>query len=140
MMKRFASTIVRAATATTKRPAQGKALVAHLLAHQQTTSINKFAVRNSSTSTSTTSNNNGATKKNPKVLITGCLGQIGTELVTVLRQKYGHNNVIASDVTKPATDELREMIAPFRYADVTNYDHLAQIVVEEQVLYYSIST
>ena len=35
-----------------------------------------------------------------RVLVTGALGQIGTELVEVLRQKHGHGSVIATDIRK----------------------------------------
>ena len=34
-----------------------------------------------------------------KILITGSLGQIGTELTMFLREQYGNDNVIASDLT-----------------------------------------
>jgi nucleoside-diphosphate-sugar epimerase len=37
----------------------------------------------------------------PKILIIGACGQIGTELTKKLREEYGTNNVIASDVRKP---------------------------------------
>ncbi|MEA1959781.1 MAG: L-threonine 3-dehydrogenase [Bacillota bacterium] len=35
-----------------------------------------------------------------RILVTGALGQIGTELVTKLRKTYGNENVIASDLSK----------------------------------------
>lgn len=38
---------------------------------------------------------------NPRVLLTGSLGQIGSELVESCRKKFGKNNVIASDIKLP---------------------------------------
>jgi len=37
-------------------------------------------------------------KQNPKILILGALGQIGTELTIALREKYGVNQVFTSDI------------------------------------------
>jgi nucleoside-diphosphate-sugar epimerase len=37
---------------------------------------------------------------NPKILIIGACGQIGTELTKKLRSMYGVDNVIASDIRK----------------------------------------
>jgi nucleoside-diphosphate-sugar epimerase len=39
-----------------------------------------------------------------RILITGALGQIGSELITFLRKRYGKENVIASDI-KPIPEE-----------------------------------
>ncbi len=38
------------------------------------------------------------------ILVTGSLGQIGTELVTLISQKYGKSRIIASDVRVPEHD------------------------------------
>lgn len=43
-----------------------------------------------------------------KILITGCLGQIGSELTMRLRKDYGVDNVIATDIRHvdgPVCDE-----------------------------------
>ena len=41
-----------------------------------------------------------------RILVTGSLGQIGSELVVYLRDKYGANNVVASDVVKKMFQKL----------------------------------
>jgi hypothetical protein len=40
----------------------------------------------------------------PRILVTGSVGQIGTELVQALRERYGVQNVIASDIKAPPRD------------------------------------
>ena len=47
-----------------------------------------------------------------KILITGSLGQIGTELTMFLREQYGNDNVIASDLTNNYNDNYAD-----KYAD-----------------------
>ena len=60
-----------------------------------------------------------------------CSGQIGSELVPALREKYGVDNVIASDVTNPARRGHTHLAhSPFVYLDVMNYDNMAAVVLE----------
>jgi len=65
----------------------------------------------------------------PRILITGATGQIGTELVPCLRKKYGVENVIASDLRCNS----HQNDGPFVYTDVTNFDQLAKVVVENRI-------
>jgi len=52
--------------------------------------------------------------------------------VSVLRKKYGAENVIATDIKKPTKASfLRD--GPFLYANVTDYASLAQVVVEHKI-------
>ncbi|MBM7600750.1 nucleoside-diphosphate-sugar epimerase [Virgibacillus halotolerans] len=65
-----------------------------------------------------------------KILVTGALGQIGSELVEKLRDIYGDTNVIGTDIRKRAgqSDEL-----PFETVDVTDADRLYSVAKEHQV-------
>ncbi|MGB6150843.1 MAG: NAD-dependent epimerase/dehydratase family protein [Pricia sp.] len=65
------------------------------------------------------------------ILIIGACGQIGTELTYALRDKYGNDRVIASDIRKGDEDLMKS--GPFEILDATNYDAL-----EEVVAYYEI--
>lgn len=53
-----------------------------------------------------------------KIIVTGATGQIGTELVTELRRKYGTNNVLATGLSKPNDDLMAS--GPYKELDVTN--------------------
>lgn len=66
-----------------------------------------------------------------KILVTGSLGQIGSELVVKLRDLYGNDNVIATDLRKI---EGSPVVAggPFDLMDVTDRAVLAEIYKKYQ--------
>jgi nucleoside-diphosphate-sugar epimerase len=51
-----------------------------------------------------------------RILITGALGQIGSELITFLRKRYGNENVVASDI-KPLSEGIIKQEGPFEHID-----------------------
>ena len=53
-----------------------------------------------------------------KVLITGALGQIGSELVSQMRSIYGSDNIIATDIRDTGADITKS--GPFEILDVTD--------------------
>ena len=69
--------------------------------------------------------------RSPKVLVTGAVGQVGQEFVPYLREIYGAENVIASDVRSPPQD-LYEA-GPFQYIDVLEKTQISRLAVEENV-------
>lgn len=62
-----------------------------------------------------------------KVIITGALGQIGTELVIKLREKIGNDQVLATDIKRPESDSVI-LNGPFEILDVTDKDRLFELV------------
>lgn len=66
-----------------------------------------------------------------KILIIGSSGQIGTELVAALRNVYGENNVIASDI-KPSSYEIMNS-GPFEKMDIMDENLLNFIVKKHKV-------
>eukprot|EP01129_Flabellula_baltica_P001691 TRINITY_DN11629_c0_g1_i1.p1 TRINITY_DN11629_c0_g1~~TRINITY_DN11629_c0_g1_i1.p1 ORF type:complete len:350 (-),score=98.78 TRINITY_DN11629_c0_g1_i1:41-1090(-) len=66
----------------------------------------------------------------PRILITGASGQIGTELGAILRQRFGKENVILSDVKKNLDDKHA---GPFRYVDVIDKPSIETVVSEENI-------
>lgn len=65
-----------------------------------------------------------------KILIIGANGQIGVELTLALREKFGQNNVIASDIR-----DVNPLISdgPFMILDVMNPEGVRKVVQEEKV-------
>ncbi len=60
------------------------------------------------------------------ILIIGSSGQIGTELVLKLREIYGNENVIASDIRKGNYEVMES--GPFELLDVTNKEDIKELV------------
>ncbi|WP_375346786.1 L-threonine 3-dehydrogenase [Priestia megaterium] len=66
-----------------------------------------------------------------KVLITGSLGQIGSELTTKMREIYGSENIIATDIRKTTSDVVTS--GPFEILDVTDQTALFTIAKKHKV-------
>lgn len=64
----------------------------------------------------------------PRILVTGALGQIGVELIPLLRSIYGAQNVVASDVLR-----LPPEMEPYCYCDVTDISDIERVVVEHNI-------
>ncbi|XP_065843081.1 L-threonine 3-dehydrogenase, mitochondrial-like isoform X2 [Oscarella lobularis] len=69
--------------------------------------------------------------KPPRILITGGLGQLGTELAQCLRSKYGNDNVILSDNKEAESGTSGS--GPFIRCDVTDFDYLDGVVKNEGI-------
>lgn len=61
-----------------------------------------------------------------RIMITGALGQIGTELVVKCREIYGTNNVLATDIREPDMDSPVQC-GPFELLDVTDKDRMFEV-------------
>ncbi len=66
------------------------------------------------------------------ILVTGACGQIGSELTPVLRERYGANSVIATDIRTPETACIQGE-GPFETLDVRDRDALDRIVEQYEV-------
>jgi nucleoside-diphosphate-sugar epimerase len=62
------------------------------------------------------------------ILVTGALGQIGSELVPALRERYGAERVIASDLRMPHTSD-----GPFEHLDTTDARSIDGVVRRHRV-------
>ncbi|MAX69720.1 MAG: NAD-dependent epimerase [Flavobacteriaceae bacterium] len=66
-----------------------------------------------------------------KILIIGACGQIGTELTTKLREKYGVDNVIASDINTRNLDLVNS--GPFEIIDAKNFNAIKDCCIHNNV-------
>lgn len=62
-----------------------------------------------------------------RILVTGALGQIGSELVPALRERYGEDHVVASDIRMPAAGSALSN-GPFHHVDCTSQRQIQEAV------------
>lgn len=61
-----------------------------------------------------------------RIIITGAGGQIGIELTTRLREVYGEENVLPTDIKEPTHEAL--VGKPFEILDVRNFEQMTEVV------------
>lgn len=65
-----------------------------------------------------------------RILITGAMGQIGTELTELLARKYGKSSVVVSDIRKP---ESHHGDIEFVQLDVTDSGKISQVIEDYSI-------
>ena len=64
----------------------------------------------------------------PKILVIGAIGQIGTVLTNALRNKYGKDAVLATDIKRPLDNKY-----PFEMLDILNVQRVKEIVEDYEI-------
>jgi len=67
-----------------------------------------------------------------RILITGALGQIGSELITFLGKRYGNENVIVSDI-KPVPDEIINQSGIFEHIDCLDAQKIYSVIKKYRI-------
>jgi len=62
-----------------------------------------------------------------RILVTGAVGQIGSELVEALRDKYGNENVVATGHRTKPTKEMKEA-GPFEFINVVEKESIEGVI------------
>jgi len=65
-----------------------------------------------------------------KILVTGALGQIGSELCLSLKKIYGQDNVISSDLRD---NNINDEFQPYEVVDVVNKEQLVKIIKKHNI-------
>jgi len=65
------------------------------------------------------------------ILILGACGQIGTELTLALRERYGNDQVVASDIREGSESLMHS--GPFELLDATNYEAIEDVVMYHEI-------
>ncbi|MFB0518468.1 MAG: L-threonine 3-dehydrogenase [Acidobacteriota bacterium] len=66
-------------------------------------------------------------KEMKKIMVTGSVGQIGSELTMALRERYGNDNVLATGHKTKPSPALRDS-GPFEFIDVAKRDTIEKVV------------
>ena len=66
-----------------------------------------------------------------RILVTGALGQIGIELLEALSEKFGYENIIASDIR--SFDQLEINVQKYVELDVLDIEKLERVIVENEI-------
>ncbi|MFO7676641.1 MAG: NAD-dependent epimerase/dehydratase family protein [bacterium] len=67
-----------------------------------------------------------------KILVTGAVGQIGSELTLALRRKFGADNVVATGRKTAPSEELKNS-GPFYFIDVGKRETLEEVVRKHDI-------
>ncbi len=67
-----------------------------------------------------------------KILVTGAVGQIGSELTMELRKIYGNDNVVAGGNRTKPSEKLRES-GPFEICDCTDMNSVTEVVKKHKI-------
>ena len=70
-------------------------------------------------------------KEIKNILITGALGQIGSELTVALREKYGAENVVATDLRDASEDFKRG--GPYHILDIKDVDTFEDLIKQYNI-------
>ena len=65
------------------------------------------------------------------ILILGACGQIGTELTMALREQFGNDNVVASDIREGSESLMAS--GPFELLDATDYEAIEDVVMHYEI-------
>lgn len=67
-----------------------------------------------------------------KIMVTGAMGQIGSELIPELREKFGAENVVAVGHRTQPTDDFRTA-GPYETADAKDKEALKELIVKYEI-------
>jgi len=67
-----------------------------------------------------------------RILVTGAVGQIGSELTLALRKKYGSDNVVATGRKTAPSDALKNS-GPFYFIDVNRRESVVEVVKKHDI-------
>jgi len=71
-------------------------------------------------------------KQMKKILVTGSVGQIGSELTMELRKRYGNDNVLATGRKTRPSETLLES-GPFEFIDITKKETVENVIKEYDI-------